>query len=99
MPRGASYKQALRLNSELPLATLGLAKIDAAQNRVEHAIATLIDLTQQYPLPAAVVLLGDLQEESGDPTGLTNLLHSLTPLQRCNATRARWLIWRWLSST
>ncbi len=61
-----SYRAALRSAPTLPLATLGLARVNAAQGRVVEAIKSLHELTQRYPLPAAVAFTGDLEQFTGD---------------------------------
>ena len=81
----SAYTQALRAQSSLPLATVGLAKVDAAQGRIKQAVSSLQSLTERYPLAAAVVLLGDLQDESGDREGAANsfgLVDAIATLQR-----------------
>ncbi len=65
-PAEAAYTSALREAPVLPLATLGLARVEASTGRIPQAIERLQTLTQQYPLPAAIVLLGDLQQRVGD---------------------------------
>lgn len=61
-----AYTEAFRLAPDMPLPQLGLARVEAAQGRVAEAIAQLRSLTERYPLPAAVVLLGDLHLKQGD---------------------------------
>ncbi len=80
-----NYERALRMKSSLPLATLGIARIDGAQGQLDRAIADLKNMTQVYPLPAAVVLLGDLQQQSGDLAGAEEsfaLVDAITTLQQ-----------------
>ncbi|HEY3834145.1 MAG TPA: tetratricopeptide repeat protein [Acidimicrobiia bacterium] len=62
---GSDYTQALRLIPNLPLAELGLAKVEAAQGKVLAAVDRLTKLTNVYPLPQAVGVLGDLQMRLG----------------------------------
>jgi tetratricopeptide (TPR) repeat protein len=62
---GDAYRQALRLVPNLPLAELGLAKVEAAQGDVRGAVTRLTTLTNRYPLPQAVGVLGDLQRRLG----------------------------------
>jgi len=65
---GDEYRAALRLQPDLPLARLGAARVAALQGRRHAAIQSLQALVRERPLPAAVVLLGDLQALDGAAT-------------------------------
>jgi predicted Zn-dependent protease len=65
---GDEYRAALRLQPDLPLARLGAARVAALQGRRHAAIQSLQALVRDRPLPAAVVLLGDLQALDGATT-------------------------------
>ena len=62
---GARYRDALGLRPDHVNATLGRARVLAAAGRTEQAIESLRRLTERVPLPAAVILLGDLQAGAG----------------------------------
>jgi tetratricopeptide (TPR) repeat protein len=59
------YERALRLAPGLPLAALGLARIDAAQGRTHEARDRLGALVERAPLPAVIALLADVAPGSG----------------------------------
>jgi tetratricopeptide (TPR) repeat protein len=61
----AQYKKALRLQPELVLAELGEARVAVARGNRFAAIDSLRALTKRLPVPSAVALLGDLQEQAG----------------------------------
>lgn len=61
---GARYREALRTKPGHVLATLGEARVLAAQGRRGEAMAKLRDFTR-VQLPPAIILLGDLQGAMG----------------------------------
>jgi predicted Zn-dependent protease len=84
---GTEYGAALRRSPGLPLATLGNARVLAAEGRTAEAIATLDALTHRVPLPAAVALLGDLQATAGRAKASARsyeLVRSITRLQEAS---------------
>ncbi len=60
------YARALELQPDLVLARVGAARAAAVRGDVGRAIGDLRALTRRLPVPAAVALLGDLQERRGD---------------------------------
>jgi tetratricopeptide (TPR) repeat protein len=62
---GARYREALRVRPDHVNATLGHARVLAARGERDRAIEVLRRLTERVPLPAAVILLGDLQGAAG----------------------------------
>jgi predicted Zn-dependent protease len=84
---GAEYDEALRRSPGLPLATLGRARVLAAEGQTDAAIDALDRLTHRVPLPAAVALLGDLQATAGHVKASTRsyeLVRSITRLQEAS---------------
>ncbi|MGZ4755954.1 MAG: tetratricopeptide repeat protein [Acidimicrobiia bacterium] len=82
---GARYREALRLRPGHVNATLGNARVLAATGHAELAIHVLRALTQRVPLPAAVILLGDLQAAAGrtaDAARSFELVRSIVKLQQ-----------------
>ncbi len=59
------YDTALRLQPDHVNATVGRARVSAVQGQLARAVDSLTTLTQRVPLPAAVILLGDLQAMQG----------------------------------
>jgi predicted Zn-dependent protease len=59
------YRRALDLQPDLVLARLGAARVAAARGNRARAINELRRLTGSVPVPAAVALLGDLQQREG----------------------------------
>jgi len=81
----AEYDRALKPRVHPPLAELGRAKTLAAFGRTNDAILVLQRLTNRYPLPAAVALLGDLQARAGrtaDAARSYELVRAITKLQQ-----------------
>jgi tetratricopeptide (TPR) repeat protein len=79
------YRDALRLQPDLVNAHLGRARVLAARGQRSLAIRELRTLTNRVPLPAAVILLGDLQAASGDLTAAArtyDLERSIVRLQQ-----------------
>jgi cytochrome c-type biogenesis protein CcmH/NrfG len=82
---GRHYRDALRLRPGHVNATLGQARVLAAGGHLRPAIGELRDLTQRVPLPAAVILLGDLEGTSGDARAAArsfDLVRSIVRLQQ-----------------
>lgn len=61
----AAYERALELAPGLVLAELGESRLLAASGDRAGAIGALATLVDRYPLPAALTLLGELQELDG----------------------------------
>jgi predicted Zn-dependent protease len=81
----ARYRDALHLQPDLVNAQLGRARVLAARGERAAAIRVLQALTERVPLPAAVILLGDLQAANGDVTGAArtfDLERSIVRLQQ-----------------
>ena len=84
---GARYQEALRLRPDHVNATFGRARVLAATGRTARAIATLRTLTERVPLPAAVILLGDLQAGSGQAKAAARsftIVRSIVKLQQAS---------------
>jgi tetratricopeptide (TPR) repeat protein len=84
---GARYRDALRARPGHVNATLGQARVLAARGERVRAITTLRRLTARVPLPAAVILLGDLQAASGQVAAAARsfeLVRSITRLQQAS---------------
>ncbi len=82
-----AYRRALRLQPDLVLAQLGEARVDAARGATRRAIVSLERLTRRIPLPAAVTLLGDLQELDGrvaDASRSFELVRTIGKLQQAS---------------
>jgi tetratricopeptide (TPR) repeat protein len=79
-----AYDRALALSADVVLARIGEARVAAAGGDVPTAIKLLTDVTNTYPLPTAVTLLGDLQAVAGDTTAAGrsyDLVRSIAKLQ------------------
>jgi tetratricopeptide (TPR) repeat protein len=59
------YEKALQLEPGLVLAELGAARVSVARGNRPDAIDRLRTLTKRLPVPSAIALLGDLQEQVG----------------------------------
>jgi tetratricopeptide (TPR) repeat protein len=84
---GAEYHRALRLQPDLVLADLGLAKVAAARGDRPAAIHRLRTLTNRIPLPAALSVLGDLEEQAGLTVGAARsfgTVRTIAELQRAS---------------
>jgi tetratricopeptide (TPR) repeat protein len=80
----AAYERSLRMSPDVVAAEIGLARIAAARGDVDAAIDDLEELTRRTPLPAAVILLGDLQALDGradDAEQTYALVRSIATLQ------------------
>jgi len=62
----SAYRRALRTAPGYVHAEAGLAKVEAARGRYAPAIATLRHVVDVLPLPAYVILLGDVLHASGN---------------------------------
>ncbi len=62
----SAYRRALRTLPGYVHADAGLAKVEAARGRYAPAIATLRHVVEVLPLPAYVILLGDVLHASGN---------------------------------
>jgi tetratricopeptide (TPR) repeat protein len=79
------YATALRPQPDHVNATVGQARVWAVQNQRARAIDSLIQLTRRVPLPAAVILLGDLQSLDGrtaDAAQSYGLVRAINTLQQ-----------------
>lgn len=84
---GARYGEALRDRPDHVNATLGQARVLAARGERDRAIDVLRRLTERVPLPAAVILLGDLQHAAGHPADAArsfDLVRSIVRLQQAS---------------
>ena len=61
-----SYRAALRHDPGYVHAEAGLARVDAAQGRYAAAVTRLRRVVAELPIPAYVILLGDVLAASGD---------------------------------
>lgn len=64
-----AYDDALALEPRHPVATVGRARALAAGGDFEAATALLADFVDRTPVPAAALLLGELQAAAGDLSG------------------------------
>lgn len=83
----AQFRNALKLADGDRVASLGLAKTLAAQGKQRAAVKILRALTDRYPDPAALTLLGDLLQTTGDKTGAENsyaLVEAVAGLAKAN---------------
>lgn len=81
------YRDALRLQPDLLQARLGRARVLAAEGHRGRAIHELQSLVARYPLPAAVALLGDLQQLDGrtaDAARSRELVRTIAKLQQAS---------------
>lgn len=65
-PAEAAYRRALDASSELVHADVGLARVEAARGDIDAAIGRLSAVVDRFPMPEAVILLGDLHTQAGD---------------------------------
>jgi tetratricopeptide (TPR) repeat protein len=65
----AHYERALGLAPGLVLAEVGRARVLGATGQEGQAIEALQAVVDRVPVPAALVLLGELQSRTGDPSG------------------------------
>ncbi len=65
----ASYEEALRLSPTQIPAELGRAHVLAAKGDVGGALSVVEGVVERFPAPAALVLLAELQQVSGDAAG------------------------------
>ena len=80
-----AYREALRAIPSLPTAQLGLARSLAATGLTSDALTLLRTLTERFPLPSAVALLGDLESRAGNSKAALDanaLYNVLTTTQR-----------------
>jgi tetratricopeptide (TPR) repeat protein len=61
----AVYQQALVISPDYAPALFGIARVRAAQDSIEEAIAILQTVTSSQPLPEYLIELGELYESSG----------------------------------
>lgn len=79
-----AYLDALALEPRHPIATVGHARVLAADGRPDEAIEFLAEFVERTPVPAAATLLGELQESTGDSAaaaGSFDLVRALARLQ------------------
>ncbi len=79
------YETALRLQPDHVNAAVGRARVWAARGQRARAIDSLVTLTTRVPLPAAVILLGDLQTLEGrgaDAARSYGLVRAINRLQQ-----------------
>jgi len=82
---GARYREALRLRPHHLNATFGWARVLASEGDSDRAIDVLKGLIRRVPLPAALILLGDLQLNTGradDAARSFDRFRSVVKLQR-----------------
>lgn len=85
-----AYQQALIVSSDYAPALFGIARVRAAQENVDEAIAILQNVTSALPLPEYVIELGELYELSGKPEEAAqhyDLAQALHQLQRDNGVQ------------
>jgi tetratricopeptide (TPR) repeat protein len=63
------FQRALMIADGDRAATLGLGRALAAKGRTAKAVTLIRDLTDRFPDPVALGVLGDLLSKTGDPTG------------------------------
>lgn len=76
------YRRALELADDLTVASVGLARADAAAGRVEEAEQRLQALLERSPTLSAAILLGDVQRLAGRPATGDELVDVIAQLQR-----------------
>ncbi|MBY0397787.1 MAG: tetratricopeptide repeat protein, partial [Thermoleophilia bacterium] len=80
----AAYDDALELEPQHPIATVGRARLLASDGRADEAIALLSKFVDRTPVPGAATLLGELQESTGDAAAASasfDLVRALAQLQ------------------
>ena len=89
-PAADAYRAALRRLPGYVHAQAGLARVDAALGRYAGATRMLEHVVDVLPLPAYVILLGDVRHAAGDETGAEReyrLVHVIERLFAANGVR------------
>ena len=79
------YQAALRQSPNYVYAQAGMARVWAAQGRVEDAIAHYRQVVTRIPLPEFTIALGELLEATGDMAGAREQYEVVELVQRLNA--------------
>lgn len=79
---GDRYRDALELAGGLPIADIGLARVDAATGRTQDAIDRLKTLLGRAPYLPAATLLADLEAAYGRTGSGADLVAAIATLQR-----------------
>lgn len=80
-----SYQAALDASPNYLYALAGMARVWAAQGRIEEAIAQYREVLARIPLPEFAIALGELLEATGDLTGAQEQYELVELVQRLNA--------------
>ncbi|HBY98723.1 MAG: tetratricopeptide repeat protein [Ardenticatenaceae bacterium] len=82
----ASYQQALQVRPDYVYALAGIARVRAAQGRYEEAIGAYQKIVTLLPLPAFVIVLGDLYQATGQPAEARNQYDLVRAIEQLNAS-------------
>jgi tetratricopeptide (TPR) repeat protein len=82
----AAYQAALSQSPNYIYAEAGMARIWAAQGRIEDAIAQYRQLIARLPLPEFAIALGELLESTGDAKGAQEQYELVELIQTLNAS-------------
>lgn len=84
------FRNALSITADYAPALFGMARVRAAQNKIDEAIGILQNIVMTMPLPEYVVELGDLYEASDDSVQAAHqydLARALHELQQSNGVQ------------